>query len=133
MPEHAVNLPQEEDAAILGPDADKGWGVGPIGGVFAGMGQSGFLFEMGMLTSSIVIVIFAAVGGYLVGRTAKARVAFTLPFVVMNIGIAIATWWYTADRSSIVNYELVIPMAMGCLPGIGIYFVVKKALLRAVA
>ncbi len=120
---------EDPDDAILGPDADKGWGIGPIGGVFAGLGQSGFLFEMGAVVSLIVIVVGAAIAGYLVGRTPKARAAFTLPFVVMGIGIALATWWYTESRSSIVNYELVIPMAIGCLPGVGVYFLVKKALL----
>ena len=71
----------------------------------------------------------AVVAGAVRGDTAMERGVFSLAAAVTEVGILLATRLYTEDRSEVWNFELLLPLVLGGLPG-GLVYLVAVRLLR---
>jgi multisubunit Na+/H+ antiporter MnhF subunit len=74
----------------------------------------------------IVGVVAAVVAGVVRGAAAKERILCSSAFLVAEIGIIVATRIYSEGRSSVWNFELLIPLLLGSVPGLIVYFLVSK-------
>ncbi len=59
----------------------------------------------------------ALVAGVVRGKDTRERAVFLAAFVVAEAGIIVATSLYTQGRSSVWNFELLLPLALGAVPG----------------
>jgi hypothetical protein len=79
---------------------------------------------------AVVALIVAAVGGLVAGivagtsRDERAHAAGSA--VLAAVGITFAVSAYISDRSSVYNLELLLPAAIGSLPGLLAYFGLKR-------
>ncbi|MCB9683816.1 MAG: hypothetical protein H6738_02325 [Alphaproteobacteria bacterium] len=99
---------------------------GSLPAVFLAMGQSGFFFEIPMWVGVPLVVIGGVVAGLVQGRSMSAKAGFAVAWVVGGLGMTVATLFYLSGRSSIINYELLIPAFIGGLPGLIVGLVVSK-------
>jgi hypothetical protein len=109
-------------------DKRKGWAwtIACVPAILWGIGQTGFFFEFHILIGALISMIGALIAGAMVGKTFAGKALYAVAYAAMGAGIAGATIWYTADRSSIINYELLIPIGIGCQPGVAIYLLVSR-------
>lgn len=112
-PDWSVPL-QQRTSFALGLVAFFGLMIG-----FIGIGWS-------LAVQLIVGVVTAVVAGVVRGAVAKERLLFSAAFFVAEIGIVVATRIYSEGRSSVWNFELLIPLLLGSVPGLIMYFLVSK-------
>jgi len=85
------------------------------------------LFNFLQLSFSVWLII-ALLGGALGGSLLTPRMRYWYVGLIAGIligpGMLIATYYYTAWRSSILNIEILIPILLGALPGLLFVFIV---------
>jgi hypothetical protein len=87
----------------------------------------GFMGIGWTLTIQLLLEIIAAVvAGVVRGAAAKERILFSSAFLVAEVGIIVATRIYSEGRSSVWNFELLIPLLLGSVPGLIVYLLVSK-------
>lgn len=79
-----------------------------------------------LTTQLIVGGLAALIAGAIRGSAARERILFASAFLVAEVGIIFATRIYSEGRSSFWNYELLIPLLLGSVPGVIVYFLVSK-------
>jgi uncharacterized membrane protein (Fun14 family) len=72
------------------------------------------------LTKLLLAIGGGAIAGLVAGRDMRDRLFAIGTMSVIAVGVVLATYIYLADRSVIINKELLIPIAIGCLPGIAL-------------
>lgn len=94
---------------------------------FAGLGASSFFGEPWSLTTTLVVPLLGGVlAGAIEGSTARERALLAIPYAAGACVAAMATWLYTEGRSSIMNIELLLPMAAGLVPFFALRWVVGR-------
>ena len=91
-----------------------GWIAGPVG----------------MGVPLVVAVLGGAVAGVVAGSSREERAAAAGAAIVATVGIALAVRIYVVDRSSVYNLELLLPVALGGLPGYGVHLALKRFVAR---
>ena len=71
----------------------------------------------------LLLIVAAGVGGALAGLVwrAEARLLGALGGAVAGVGALYALDLYLADRTEVFVVELLIPLVLGCLPGVLIF------------
>jgi len=97
--------------------------------VLPALGLSGFLFgfkdlDVSFVTWLIISIIGGAIGGALATTNLKYWYVAGIAGVLIGPGMLIATYYYTAFRSTLLNIEILIPMVIGALPGLLFLFLV---------
>lgn len=84
---------------------------------FAGMGAAGFFGEpWALVTTLLVPCAGGIIAGAIEGRSGRERMFYAIPYVVGSVTAALAVSAYVSGRSSIMNVELLLPMAAGLVP-----------------
>ena len=86
----------------------------------------GFMGSGSLPIQLIVGLVGASVAGVVRGKVVKDRILFASAFVIAEIGIVVATRIYIEGRSSVWNFELLIPLLLGSVPGLIVYVLVGK-------
>ena len=95
--------------------------------VLAALLVSGWFGEpIGLPAGLIIAAAGGLVVGWLTGENAINKVFQTLAGVIFSFGVVIGTVWYLKGRSSVWNLELLLPMALGGLPGVVAYFLFRR-------
>ncbi|MBK7131036.1 MAG: hypothetical protein IPM74_18815 [Crocinitomicaceae bacterium] len=96
--------------------------------IIPALGYNGFLFEFLIGLNSALFYSIVCIGSLLsFFITNYKRVLANLAGgLLTGPGVAFATGWYLTERSSIMKIELVIPMFLGGLPGVLVYFLIVK-------
>ena len=100
------------------------------GAAIGAFGMSGFFGEpMALWFCYGIAVLGGIIGGLVSGRSWPGRLVQMPLAVLAGVGAMLATTWYLDDRSSVINYELLLPIALGALPG-GVGMVIAGILLK---
>ena len=88
--------------------------------VLAGAGISVFVWWGQPLTTVPIGITVAGgvIGGLLAGRDRGDRSTAIATMTAIALGVMIASHVYMAGRSIVINYELLIPLAIGASPGL---------------
>ena len=104
--------------------AEVAWIIGA--GVPGGLALAGWMvgFEVSLDLAIVIVLVSAVAAGVVRGTDTPMRMAFCAAFTIIGAGTVAAVDWYTRGRSTIIKWELLIPAAIGMLPGAIVYFVV---------
>ena len=93
--------------------------VAVMGAVLAGMGVGGWFGSPWSVTTAMILCALASVAaGAIEGLDGRSRVVMAASYLVGTVSVAAAAAWYVSGRSSIARYELLIPLAIGAVPGV---------------
>ncbi len=93
--------------------------VAVMGAVLAGMGVGGWFGGPWSVTAAMILCALASVvAGAIEGLDARSRVVMAASYLVGTVSVAAVSAWYASGRSSVANYELLIPLAIGAVPGV---------------
>jgi hypothetical protein len=99
--------------------------------IFPALMLAGFFPKINIISSPVIGLIVALIGGAVAGglfahTTRIARWKGVLMGVVLNIGTLGATILYVQNRSKVFSIEIAIPLALGSLPALALYFVMGR-------
>jgi len=117
---------------------EVGAGVAAVSGVVGAARTGGWVFEpVGPGAGLTVAALGGAAAGAWAGRSTADRLCYGFAGVVAAAGVVLATLLYFRDREPYVNYEVLIPVLLGGLPGLGVLLVLHllrgRPRVRAVA
>jgi DNA-directed RNA polymerase subunit RPC12/RpoP len=97
--------------------------VATMPAVLAAMLASGWLgVHVDPTVSLLLAVGTAPIAGWLVAKDWAGRIFASIASMIAAVGIVLATTWYLRGRAHVVNVELLIPMALGGLPGLALFY-----------
>jgi hypothetical protein len=79
----------------------------------------------------LVAVLGGAIAGGVADGTRDERAHAAGSAIIATVGISIAVRLYIAGRSSVYNLELLLPVALGGLPGLGVHFALARLVPRS--
>lgn len=99
-----------------------------LGVIIPALGYNGFLFEFLLGLDSMIFYLIVCVGSLLSFFITNHKRVFAnfAGGLLTGPGVAFATGLYLAERSSIMKIELVIPMLIGGLPGVLVYYLIVR-------
>ena len=81
-----------------------------------------FGFHVDPIVALLLAVGTAPIAGWMVAKELTGRVFASVASMIAAVGIVIATTWYIRGRQHLVNVELLLPMALGGLPGLALFY-----------
>jgi hypothetical protein len=121
--EEAVERVQEPSAEEQDKTAGRALVFATMPALIAAFLVSGwFGFRVDPMIALLVAVGTAPIAGWLVAKSLGERVFASIASMIAAVGIVIATTWYIRDRRHLVNLELLLPMIIGGLPGLVVFY-----------
>ncbi|MDI1450208.1 hypothetical protein [Polyangium sp. 6x1] len=116
--------------------AARNFGIAAGGGVAGAMIRAGWLDmwfgDPGSLVAAVVVAaLFGLVAGLVHGRTVLARLGFCIALVAVSLGSLPAVAWYLELRPEPFTFEFLLPIVVGGLPGMLLFWGVTYAVRRA--
>jgi hypothetical protein len=101
----------------MSDSARYAFGVATLTAILAGLGLAGWLGPPWPLAVGLILVeIGALAAGIVEGKTTRARLLAALSYAVFGATSAAASIWYVQGRSSIINFELFVPLLIALVP-----------------
>jgi hypothetical protein len=103
---------------------EVGAGMAAVSGVVGAALTGGWVFEpVGPGVGVALAALGGAAAGAWAGRSTVDRLCHGLAGVVAAAGVVMATLLYFGDREPYITYEVLIPVLLGGLPGLGVLLV----------
>ncbi len=107
---------------------DTAFGITVASGALGAMLVSGWFGErVGIAVGLLVASAGGAIAGAVSGSSRDERLHAGGCAITAAVGIVFAVGWYIRDRTSVFNLELLLPAAIGGLPGLLAYFALGRA------
>lgn len=107
---------------------DTAFGIPVASGALGAMLVSGWFGEpVGIAVGLLVAAAGGAIAGAVSGSSRDERLHAGGCAITAAIGIVFAVSWYIRDRTSVFNLELLLPAAIGGLPGLLAHFAIRRA------
>jgi hypothetical protein len=105
------------------------------GSVFPALGMTGFFFDFGLdlPTVAAIAAVCCTIAFCLYYTDRRFWFAGILPGLITGPIVTYFTHWYTAERQQLWNVEIMVPVLVGVLPGLLLYYVSLRTLVLAVA